>query len=166
MTKTKEYSKGYYSKNKDKIVAYSRAYRDRNRESVRAYAREYARKVRSTDPTKYRQSINDWRKAHPEATAETQRKWRTKHPRKVLEGNLKKNYKLSFERFSAMVIEQLGRCYTCKIPCYDLEVDHNHLTKVVRRLLCGPCNRAIGLLKENPDVCEAIAYYLREHNNA
>lgn len=144
---------------------YSQGYRERNREHVRAYAREYARKLRATDPAKHRQSIYDWRKLNPEATKEIQRNWRTRNPRRVFEINLRKYYKLSFAKFTSMVIEQLGRCYTCSIPC-DLEVDHNHSTTTVRRLLCGPCNRAIGLLKESPDTCEAIARYLREHNDA
>lgn len=40
-----------------------------------------------------------------------------------------------------------------------LEVDHCHQTNQVRGLLCGPCNRALGLLKDNIGNLErAIAY--------
>ncbi|MGK2948022.1 MAG: endonuclease domain-containing protein, partial [Acidimicrobiales bacterium] len=42
-----------------------------------------------------------------------------------------------------------------------LVVDHDHRTGAVRGLLCGPCNRAIGLLRDSPVVCRLAAEYLR-----
>jgi hypothetical protein len=43
-----------------------------------------------------------------------------------------------------------------KEPC----VDHDHSTGAVRGLLCGACNKAIGLLKDNPQLARSIASYL------
>jgi hypothetical protein len=40
-------------------------------------------------------------------------------------------------------------------------VDHNHETKEVRGILCNHCNRAIGLLMDNPSLLDKAADYLR-----
>ena len=40
--------------------------------------------------------------------------------------------------------------------------DHSHLTGKGRGVLCGNCNHALGMLKDNPELCEAAAAYLRE----
>lgn len=40
-------------------------------------------------------------------------------------------------------------------------VDHDHITGVVRGLVHNDCNRAIGLLQDNPDVIKKVADYLR-----
>jgi len=44
-----------------------------------------------------------------------------------------------------------------------LSVDHNHQTGKPRGLLCAACNRAIGLMQEDPQRLEAAARYLRQH---
>ena len=63
--------------------------------------------------------------------------------------------------------EQGGRCAICrKIPFgrsdKRLCADHKHTTPPEpRALLCTNCNTAIGLLMDNPELCEAAAEYLR-----
>lgn len=42
----------------------------------------------------------------------------------------------------------LGVCPICEQHCDNLNVDHCHTSGIIRGLLCGPCNRGIGLLKE------------------
>ena len=60
--------------------------------------------------------------------------------------------------------KQKGRCAIC--GCRDeqrkLSLDHNHETGVSRGLLCGPCNRGIGLLRDCPEVCMAASTYLSQ----
>jgi len=43
-----------------------------------------------------------------------------------------------------------------------LAIDHNHATMKARGLLCGMCNQAIGAMKDNPELFEKAARYLRE----
>jgi hypothetical protein len=43
-------------------------------------------------------------------------------------------------------------------------VDHDHVTGKIRKLLCTKCNVGIGMLKDNPDIMERAAKYLRDHN--
>lgn len=66
-----------------------------------------------------------------------------------------------------MVAEQEGRCAVCgREPSGDrwdrsLHVDHDHETGAIRGLLCGPCNRGIGLLGDSADrIAAALAYLI------
>lgn len=66
---------------------------------------------------------------------------------------MKFRYGISVEEYNQMFEEQKGGCAICGKHQSEnqngnaLSVDHNHITKQVRGLLCGTCNRAIGELK-------------------
>lgn len=80
--------------------------------------------------------------------------------------NLLKKYGITRETWDVMLIAQSGRCKVCGDPMdalYEPCVDHDHKTGKVRGLLCGPCNRAVGLLKDDPIRAENVAQYLREN---
>lgn len=77
-------------------------------------------------------------------------------------------YGLSQERFEAMLAEQDGRCAICRSPDWPGKgnfpnVDHNGETGKVRALLCGNCNKGIGLLGHDPARLRAAAEYLERH---
>jgi hypothetical protein len=46
-----------------------------------------------------------------------------------------------------------------------LSIDHNHETGEVRELLCGDCNTAIGMAKEDPEILQAMISYLKRWND-
>lgn len=74
-----------------------------------------------------------------------------------------KAYGISLADYEQMLVEQDGRCAICGQPPKDrrLAVDHDHETGRVRGLLCyGHCNRAIGLLRDNPELLRRAAEYL------
>jgi hypothetical protein len=68
------------------------------------------------------------------------------------------------------VLEQLKlqdyKCKICNRPESELSkklhVDHCHTTGKYRGMLCGPCNQALGLFKDDPQVLEKAIKYLRE----
>ena len=78
--------------------------------------------------------------------------------------NLEREYGVTRQGFQAMFLAQRGCCKICGEPSTaTLHVDHDHKTKKVRALLCGNCNRAIGLLNDSADKAYAAARYLEEY---
>lgn len=76
---------------------------------------------------------------------------------------------LSYDEYLAMCIEQGNRCRVCGNPETDvhqsgrtreLAIDHDHSTGEVRGLLCGKCNKAIGLMLDDPERLRSAAEYL------
>lgn len=81
--------------------------------------------------------------------------------------NLKRRYGITVEEFDALLEQQNGGCAVCGEMDHDelgrrLAVDHDHDTKRVRGLLCQRCNRAVGLLKDNPELALRMSRYLTE----
>lgn len=92
-----------------------------------------------------------WYNDNKDRANENKRRW-----------NLQKLYGITIEEYDAMLEAQNGVCLVCQEEDKDtnLAVDHCHSTGRVRGLLCNNCNRAIGLLKDNPAVIKRAAAYL------
>ena len=64
------------------------------------------------------------------------------------------------------ILEQQGsRCAVCHGTQPGKKgwiIDHDHVTRKVRGVLCGSCNMGLGLLKDNPDACNRAAAYIRK----
>lgn len=60
-----------------------------------------------------------------------------------------------------------GKCFVCgAVPPKGRyhHIDHDHITGVVRGLLCHGCNVSLGHTKEDPEILRKLANYLEEHN--
>lgn len=59
---------------------------------------------------------------------------------------------------------QQGRCAVCKKHQTEVKkrlgADHDHTTGKIRGLLCDPCNRGLGLFKDNIELLLAAINYL------
>ena len=106
-----------------------------------------------------------WYKDNPERAIANKRK-----------ANLAANYGLTVADYNALLREQGGVCAICgkdepnahgrNGKKFRLSVDHCHATGGVRGLLCQKCNRAIGLLGDDPVLMrKAISYLLRHRQN-
>jgi len=72
-----------------------------------------------------------------------------------------RDYGLTSEGFAALLGAQGGRCPICLDPINERShVDHDHATGLVRGILCGSCNRGIGILKDSPERLRRAADYL------
>jgi len=108
--------------------------------------------VRDENPEEYKNRSAEYRAANKERIAAQGRKSR-----------LLVNYGITVEEYDTMYQRQDGKCMICgKSPENTLCVDHCHTTGKVRGLLCGTCNRGIGLLQDDPKLCLAAAKYLKD----
>lgn len=74
---------------------------------------------------------------------------------------LREKYGIGLHQYESLFESQSGACYLCGTKQFkNLAVDHNHTTGKVRRLLCSPCNQALGLFKDNPEVMRKAADYV------
>ena len=94
-----------------------------------------------------------------------------KQPSEPLESSrarrLRYEYGITPDDYDAMYNYQCGRCAICGTHQNELagrlNVDHDHETGQVRALLCGHCNRGLGMYYDDPELMEIAAEYLRMH---
>lgn len=106
-----------------------------------------------------------WRSTNRDNENEKARKWREANPDKVALAKRKINLKqfgMTIEQYDRLFEKQKGLCAICKQPDLEkrLAVDHCHEELRVRGLLYGNCNRALGLMKDDPEAVLRAYYYL------
>lgn len=123
---------------------------------------------------KYRRDKRDDACAHCGAAFVTSRTVRKYCSRKCKEGHnyqrrsarqywLRKTYNISVDEYENMLNAQGGGCAICKAKANDgdsLHVDHNHISGLVRSLLCQTCNMGLGLFRDSPELLRTAAVYL------
>lgn len=84
---------------------------------------------------------------------------------KSVPSKLRERYNITLDEYDRMLETQGGTCAICHQAPNGrrLDVDHDHTTGKVRGLLCIYCNRAIGLLHDDPELCKTASKYLKEH---
>ena len=95
------------------------------------------------------------------------------YSRRIRNYQLKKKYGIDCDQYEKMLAAQHGKCPICRrrpgeirilesglIEKISLHVDHCHLTGKLRGLLCGKCNRAIGLLGDDIFAMQRAIEYL------
>lgn len=102
----------------------------------------------------------EWARANPDASHQHDHKFKLAR------------YGLSPLDFAVLFTQQDGRCLICLQPetrtrrngeVAKLSVDHDHETGRVRGLLCQTCNQALGKFRDDPDILERAARYIRNH---
>lgn len=68
-------------------------------------------------------------------------------------------YGLSARALNEMREAQGGRCYLCRTRPAE-HVDHDHVSRRVRALLCFRCNTGLGQFDDRPDLLRAAADYV------
>lgn len=112
---------------------------------------------RLNNPEKFEEYRQKWIKNNPKVNKEAHRKWA-----------LKTKYKITSEEYESLAFEQHYSCPICnKIAAGEdrhtrLVVDHCHDSSKVRGLLCWNCNIGLGHFKDNPELVERAAVYLRK----
>jgi hypothetical protein len=127
---------------KQKRQQYAKTYYEKNKEECKERTKNHASCIAARE--KYRKK--------PE-TIEKNRNRR-----------LLQNYGITNEDYEKMLESQLFCCLGCGLHQNELDkklnVDHNHETGAIRGLLCGNCNRALGLIKDNVKTLTNLCKYL------
>ena len=123
LTEKQEYHRKWRELNKQKCLEYSRQWTEKNKEKRREISRRAKEKVRKEAPDRLRNI------------------------------NYKYIYGITLEEYEQMLEGQKGVCFICNKPeiskdrkgnIKKLSVDHCHITKKVRKLLCFRCNSNLG----------------------
>lgn len=78
--------------------------------------------------------------------------------------HLKRRYGIGAAEVDAMIKSQGGLCPVCR-QSPAVHVDHNHVTKKVRGILCEPCNGGLGQFKDDPQRIRRAIDYLQRHES-
>ena len=96
-------------------------------------------------------------------------KWKLANPEAVRLGHLRRRYGVSLDWYKQKLVEQDNKCAICfqaftfETKDYTPHVDHDHVTKEARGLLCGKCNTGLGSFKDDIKVLSSSIKYLEKH---
>lgn len=110
--------------------------------------------------------VKRWQEANRDRYRDAQRSYKEANKERIQRSNrerhLLKQYGITIRNFELLVHAQFGCCLICNSEEWEnLHVDHDHETGAIRGLLCGKCNKAIGLLDEDPNLFQGAERYLR-----
>lgn len=75
--------------------------------------------------------------------------------------DLRQKYGINAQAYDAMLASQGGACAIChEVSEQRLAVDHCHVTRKVRGLLCSRCNVGLGMFQDNSQRMRAAIQYL------
>lgn len=85
--------------------------------------------------------------------------------------SLRQSFGIGLVEYEAMLAAQNGTCAICRRPERDthlgnlrfLSVDHCHGSGAIRGILCGGCNKALGLFGDDPELLRKAAAYLERY---
>jgi hypothetical protein len=116
-----------------------------------------------------------WNREHPDSNSGPG--WLKRHPEQARvhrRRTVLKKHGMTTDDYAAAWAEQLGRCGNARcpyradlsMPSYHrgLQVDHDHRTGAVRRLLCGGCNRALSCVDDDTERLAGLIDYLEMHS--
>ena len=116
-----------------------------------------------------REAVKRYR-AKPEAKAKAKAYWERVRDKNLITNRaryLKNTYGITAGEYATMLAAQHGRCAICAVAQTEVPrrfaVDHCHETGKVRELLCFHCNSSMGKFKDDPELLEKAANYLRKH---
>jgi hypothetical protein len=139
--------------------AYMRAYYQQNKERFKRSPEQQEihnaqRRKRYAEDPEYRDKILAGARATPPSVRRDQR--------------LRQKFGIGAEEFDSILARQNGQCAICSVTCTltkggrQAVVDHCHRTGAIRKILCCECNLGLGKFRDDPELLEKAARYLRE----
>ena len=140
----------------------------KTKEQIRAYNKEYFARPEVKERAKvrnaqYRERRKRYKKTEKGKEAERRYRrnvWDKNAP--LREKQLLWRYGLTPDGYADLYNKQGGLCAICGLkPDSRLHIDHCHRTGRVRGLLCGACNRGLGMFHDDISSLEKAVLYLR-----
>lgn len=151
----------YYKENSEKVKTKNTKWFQKNPEKARAYVAKWHKK----NAERLKAYKAKYREDNLERLKANSRKWFDDNPGAARSHALRRKYGLTPEAWLEMYEAQGGCCLICQNSFSEnrkhIHVDHNHDTAEVRGLLCGNCNKALGLLGEDPNTLARAVKYLQ-----
>lgn len=126
--------------------------------------REHSRNWWHANIDKNRANVNAWHRANRPRVLENVKAWKSNNRDKTREQHLKRKYGITEVIYQTILSGQGGVCAICGAGETDshgkLHVDHDHSTGVVRGILCGKCNKGLGLFNDSAALFKSAASYL------
>ena len=95
-----------------------------------------------------RLKMRKYRAKYSEKNKIYNREYSIKHPQHRRNANLRHRFGIVQADYERIFKEQDGCCGICEISGINLVVDHCHISKKVRGLLCTRCNTKLGFYEE------------------
>ena len=123
----------------------------RTKEAIAIYNKQY----RTAHRERLAELKKAWFDANPDKKAIHNKKWNDKNKEYYKQWRkdnsdmsksiwLKHRYGITLDDYNMMFVKQEGKCWICNKHAselkYPLQIDHSHITGVVRGLLCTKCN--------------------------
>lgn len=126
----------------------------------KAWAKSYYLKNKD----KLKDQMKAWHTKNRASCNERQRLWCQENQEKVRAKSVKYKYGLEWDTYQQMQHEQNGLCALCGVEPAT-HVDHDHLTGLVRGLLCDSCNKNLAGVESLVGKCSMkhILDYLTSH---
>lgn len=131
--------------------------------------REKCKRIASEYWHKNKEAIKERRRNNPNFK-ERQRAYNRAHRMMHRSFWLRSKYGITLERYDELLKKQNNVCAICGNPQMTsdkwgsphrrLRVDHNHVTKNVRGLLCHNCNAGLGHFRDSPNLLKKAIEYL------
>lgn len=111
-----------------------------------------------------------WYQANKEKVKAHTRKHRENNPNAARGYAIKRRYGLTLDEYQEILEQHGNKCDTCS-RIERLRIDHNHACcptsertcgKCIRGILCDWCNRALGMVRDNPETLRAMIAYLTQ----
>ncbi len=107
------------------------------------------------------ESCRKWADKNPEEARKRRRKFVSTHYARLTDLKLKAMYGITLKFYVAECERLNNTCPICQKQT-KLVIDHSHVTKRFRGLLCRKCNTAIGFLDDDFHAVKRAARYLEE----
>lgn len=116
--------------------------------------------------TRNQQCNKNWHTKYKYTYKEINKKRYLNNKLKARDFRLKNMYGIGIEEFEVMFNNQKGCCKICSRHQSELDqtifVDHCHVTKKVRGLLCRSCNFLLGAARDKVSILNSAINYLNE----